>query len=105
MRPVVITAGAGAVTTAPVPLDRYLTPFQVTVACVVTGVVAYKLQYSYDDMFDTTITPTWWDDSDIPAGTAASAESAFDNPISGLRIVKASGSGSVTATINQAGAR
>lgn len=105
MRPVVITQ-TGAGQSAPVPLDRYLTPFSVTIGCVVTGTVSYKLQYTYDDVFNPPVAGiTWHDDTDIPAATTENAESSFNNTISAVRINQASGSGSVTATINQAGAR
>ncbi len=105
MRPVVITQATNDVSAA-VPLDLYLTPFQVTIGCTVTGVVSYKLQYTYDNPFTVAAGDiVWRDATDIPAGTTANAESTFDNPVAALRLNKASGSGSVTATISQAGAR
>ena len=106
MRPVVITTPGGAANTAAVPLDQYLTPFQVTVACVVNGTVAYSLQYTYDDVFNVAAgSVTWWTDSAIPVGTVANAETTYDNPIKAVRLSQASGAGTVTMTVNQAGVR
>ena len=75
-------------------------------ACVVNGTVAYSLQYTYDDVFN--IAPanvTWWTDSAIPVGTAVNAETTYDNPIKAVQLNQASGAGTVTMTVNQAGAR
>src|ERR1700744_706707 len=97
MRQVVLSQ-TGAGQSAPIILDQYIKDFQVTVSCVVTGTVAYSLQYTYDNVFNVA-SPTWWTDSDIIVGTAGNAETTFDNPVFALRINQASGTGTVTATV------
>ena len=106
MRPVVITqTNTGA--TVPVPLDLYIAPFMVTVRCKISGAPVYSLQYTYDNVFDTASgSIDWLTSLDMPAGTAASSEATFDNPISAIRLVIASvgnATDSVKMTINQAG--
>lgn len=107
MRPVTLStvAGVGAQTTSPVPLDLYLTPFSVAIQCVVAAPATYKLQYSYDDPFQTGGIVTWFDDTDIPAGSTTSLESTFNNAISAVRVNQSAGAGTVTMTVRQAGAR
>lgn len=105
MRQVILTQSADAAS-EPVPLDLYLTPFQVTIVTKVTGVVAYALQYSYDNPFTVAAADmVWFDDTAAPAGTTAAAQTSYDNPVAAVRINKAAGPGSVQATITQAGAR
>lgn len=105
MRPVIITqTGVGQST--PVPLDLYLTPFQVTIFTKVTAPATYGVEYTYDDPFNVPVGGlTWFVATDIPTGTTVNAEGTFDNPIRALRINQAAGAGSVIMTVNQAGAR
>ena len=71
--------------------DPSITPFNVNVAfALVTGPVSYKLQYSYDTLDDPTKTDndaTWFDSTEIPAATAASAAQQFTAPIARVRAV------------------
>lgn len=105
MRSVVITqTGAGQST--PVPLDLYLTPFQVLVATRVSGAATYGVEYTSDDPFNPPAGGlNWTASSGIPAGTTGIGEDTFDNPIRAVRLNQASGSGSSIMTVNQAGAR
>lgn len=90
----------GASTTASWNCDPSITPFQVAIATVVTGSVSYKLQYSYDvDTADAN--SDWFDSTTIPAGTTATKEQAFTSPIAKVRLVFASGTGSVKMTMLQ----
>lgn len=106
MRPVVITQTGAGQSTA-VPLDLYLTPFNVSLSTIVNGTVAYGIEYTFDDPFNP---PTggldWTVVGDIPTGTIAAGYATISNsPVRAVRINQASGSGSVTLTVNQAGAR
>ena len=106
MRPIVITQ-TGIGTTAPVPLDRYISPFEVTLRCVVSGNPVYGVQYTYDDVFS--VAPgsiDWLNSTAIPAGSTTSLQDNYDNPVSAVRI-NLTGVGaptdSVKMTVNQAG--
>jgi hypothetical protein len=85
--------------------DPSIAPFQVSIAAVLTGgPISYSLQYSYDTLDDPTLTDasaTWFDSTDIPAGTTASGEANFATPIARIRIVIVSITGSLKVTMLQ----
>lgn len=90
----------GASTKASWNCDPSIAPFQVSIVCVVTGSVDYKLQYSYDvDTADAS--SSWFDSATIPAGTTSTKEQQFTHPIAKIRLVFASGTGSVKMTMLQ----
>jgi len=94
----------GALTTQSWNCDPSIAPFNVGIACIVTGTVSYKLQYSYDTLDSPTATDSdasWIDSTTIPAGTATSKEQVFTTPIARVRLVFASGTGSVKMTMLQ----
>lgn len=77
-----------------------MTPFNVSVACVVTGTVDYTLQYTYDNLENV---GKVWDDTDISAKTA-DATKAFNAPVTGFRVKGNTGSeGTIVMTVLQAG--
>ncbi len=104
MRPVVITQ-TGAGTTAAVPLDRYISPFEVAVSCVEVLAAVYSLQYTYDDVFNPpgndASNITWVTDTTIPLLSAGNTQTNFNVPISAVRLVVVSGT--VRMTVNQSG--
>lgn len=108
MRPIVITQ-IGLGQTVPIPLDRYLTPFQVTARCVISGTPTYGLLYTTDDVFSVAAGAIDWQSSaDLPAGSQASGNASFDDkvPITALALnISAVGAptDSVKLTVNQAG--
>lgn len=94
----------GASTTVSWNCDPSITPFQVGIACIVTGAVNYKLQYSYDTLdgpLAADSDASWIDSTTIPAGTTGTKEQAFTTPIARVRLVFASGTGSVKMTMLQ----
>lgn len=94
----------GALTTPSWNCDPSITPFQVSIACIVTGTVSYKLQYSYDTLDDPKAADSaadWIDSTVIPAATATTKEQTFTSPIARVRLVFASGTGSVKMTMLQ----
>ena len=50
-------------TSAAIPMDTYVAPFQASVAVVMQGstVAECTIQYTLDNVFDSSITPYWWD--------------------------------------------
>lgn len=102
MRPVSGTV-VGAVNGSTVPLDYMIAPFQVSVGVVlVSGSVSYKLQYTYDDLYDAAVTPVWFDSIIMVAQTATSDVVINAGPVAAVRIVNA-GTGTVRYRIIQAG--
>lgn len=98
MRPVVISQ-TGAGSTNPVVLDYYGT-FNVGVACVVDGTVNYDVQLTWDDVQDSSVTPTWFDDGAL-AGETTSQYGAITTPCRAIRLTVNSGAGTVTMTVIQ----
>lgn len=101
MRPVVV-AKTGTGSSTLVPMDHYKTPFSVGIGCVVSGTVNYDIQHTFDDVQDATVTPTWFSHVTLAAATA-SANGNYAYPIKAIKILINSGTGTVTATIIQAG--
>jgi hypothetical protein len=85
--------------------DPSIAPFNVNVAAVlVGGPVSYTLQYSFDVLDDPLLTDsdaTWFNSSDLPAGTTASGQANFSTPIARIRVVIASITGSLKVTMLQ----
>ena len=108
MRPVTLTTSdaSGAAVASPVcPLDLYLTAFQVTLMTVVTGTVDYDLQYTQDDVYAGGYDPStgnWKTVTGVDGATAA-AEATLISPVTAVRILQNSGSGSVSCRVIQAG--
>lgn len=87
-------------------LDTSIVPFQASVSVVLSdgGSASYKLQYSYDALDSPTAVDsdaTWFDSTDIPAATAASAASVLSAPVARVRLVIASLTGTLKMTVIQ----
>ena len=107
MRP--IRVAVGSATTSPViPLDQYISPFNVSVGVALSAgaSLTYKVQYTYDDVFSPTFsaaTATWFDHSTL-TGKTASADGNFSMPVSAIRLnVTPYTSGTATMNVLQAG--
>ena len=101
MRPIVVRQ-TGAGSSSAVPMDHYQSPFNVGFAVVVDGTVNYTVQHTFDDIFDASVTPTWFNHPSI-ASQAANANGNYAFPVTALRVTVNSGSGPATMTIIQAG--
>jgi hypothetical protein len=101
MRPVVVSkTGTGSSST--VPLDHYQSPFNVGFGVVVEGTVDYTIQHTFDDIFNSAITPTWFSHPTV-AALAANADGNYAFPVRAIKILMNSGSGTATLTAIQAG--
>lgn len=97
------TTVSSATTSSPIPLDIKKNPFNVSVATVVSGTLTYKVQHTFDDVLDPTITATWFDHSTI-TGKTADQDGNYAFPVRAVRLnVTAWTSGSVSMTVIQAG--
>jgi hypothetical protein len=101
MRPIVLSQ-TGTGQTGAVPLDIDANPFNVGIGVVVSGTVTYTIQHTFDDVFDATVTPTWFDHASLAAATA-SADGNYAFPVTAVRVSVSAGTGTATATILQAG--
>jgi hypothetical protein len=99
MRPVTLTtsnASGGTVNSPTCPMDyNPSVAFNVGILCVVTGTVTYSIQHSNDNT-------NWFQDANIN-GATGNAETNYMFPVKFIRLQQTGGSGSVSASIIQAG--
>ena len=102
MRPITVNV-VGAVNGPTIPLDYKQTPFQVAIGVsLVSGSISYKLQYTYDDVFNPAVTPGWTDHALMTGKTAAFDTVINGAPVTAVRLVNA-GTGTLQGRIIQAG--
>lgn len=90
----------GAGSTDPIVINTNVTPINIGFAVIVTGTVNYSVQFSYDD--PTVGFTTWFDDATITSKTG-NEDGYLNFPITGLKVLVNSGTGSVTMKVVQAG--
>lgn len=103
MRQMVVSQ-TGAGTGATMPLDIHGRP-EISLQVAVDGTVNYTVQQTLDNVFDSSITPTWVNhpDTNLVAATATKQGNYAFVPAA-TRIVVNSGSGTARFTVVQAGA-
>jgi len=87
MRPISVTQ-TDVGNSNPVPLDLYLTPFNVTIQCVKSGGPTYTVQYTNDDVFAVGYNPTtgnWFDLAGITNAVADAVDSLI-SPVTAVRL-------------------
>lgn len=99
----VILSQTGAGTSAVAPLDIHGRP-DISLQVVVTGTVNYTVQQTLDNVYDTTVTPTWFDhpDANLVAQTV-NRQGNYAYVPAAVRLVVNSGSGTARLTIIQSG--
>ena len=87
-----------------IPLNQFETPFNVGFGVTVSGSAKFSVQHTFDDPFDTSVTPTAFDHSTV-SGKLAAIDGNYAFAIGAIRlaIVSASGSDSVTMIVRQVG--
>lgn len=104
MRAIVLTASDVAAS-AVAAMNLNATPFAVGFGVAVTGTVTYTVQHTFDDVYAPGFVPasaTWYSHSTV-AGATASADGNYAFPVRGIRVNITAGTGSVIATVLQAG--
>jgi hypothetical protein len=100
MRPQVISK-TSAGTTAWIPVDYKQNPFNVGFGVVATGTLTYDIEHTFDDIFDSTVTPTAFKHATV-VGQTASKDGNYSAPVRAVRLnVTAFTSGSATLTLLQ----
>ena len=95
------TTGVGASQT--VPLDQYLTPFNVSLSVVITGTVDVTVEFTFDDVFGDFPGPHSWVPHPDLTNISADADATFISPVSACRLLTNSGDGEAVLRIIQAG--
>lgn len=104
MRAIVLTATAVAATSV-AATNPNISPFNIGFGVVVTGTVTYTVQHTFDDVYASTFTPAtanWFSHPTVAAATT-SQDGNYAFPVRGIRVNLTAGTGSVVATILQAG--
>lgn len=87
-----------------VPVDRYLDPGYVSAAVVVAGTLDATVQYTLDDVFAGAPGPFSWLPFNGLTGITSTASNQTTGPVSALRLLINTGTGSGQLTVVQAGA-
>lgn len=90
----------GAGSTDTIVINTNTNPVNIGFAVIVTGTVNYSVQFSYDD--PSSGFTTWFDDATITSKTG-NEDGYINFPITGLKVLVNSGTGSVTLKVVQAG--
>lgn len=90
----------GSGSSSPVVINTNVTPVNIGFAVVVSGTVNYSIQFSYDD--PAVGFTTWFDDVTITSKTG-NEDGSINFPISAIKVLVNSGTGTVTLNVIQAG--
>lgn len=99
MRPIVFTKSSTG-TSAWIPLDYKQSPFNIGFGVVVSGTITYDIEHTFDDIFDTAVTPTAFKHSSLTAQTT-NKDGNYIVPIRAIRVNNTAGTGSTTVTLLQ----
>lgn len=95
------TSGVGA--SSEVPLDQYISPFNVSLFLGITGTVDVTVQFTGDDVFGDAPGPFSWTDHPNLTNITADDDATFISPVSACRLLTNSGVGEAVLRIQQAG--
>jgi len=95
------TNGVGA--SQEVPLDQYISPFNVSLFIGITGTVDVTVQFTGDDIFGDAPGPFSWTDHPDLTNVTADDDATFISPVSACRLLTNSGVGEAVLRIQQAG--
>jgi hypothetical protein len=104
MRPTNVTVSSQT-TSSTIPVDYRASPFKVSLGCKVSagGDVIYKVQHTFDEIFNATVTPVWFDHITL-VNKIASADGAYISPVRAIRLnITTWTSGSVEMEVIQNG--
>ena len=99
MRPQIFSI-TGTGQSAWVPLDYKQNPFNVGFGVVATGTVTYDVEHTFDDVFDSAVTPTAFKHETLVSQTT-NQDGNYAFPIRAIRLNNTAGTGTSTATLLQ----
>ena len=104
MRPVrVLLAGTG--TSSPVAMDKYISPFNVSLGLITGGTGDYTVQHTFDDYFNPPAGGAVWFNHSFLVNIGPNSDGNYTFPVSAIRLVCAAAgpSGTGTLVISEAG--
>jgi hypothetical protein len=102
MKPQVVTVSSQAAS-AWIPVDMYQTPFNIGFGVVLSGgaSLTYTVEHTFDDVFDSTVTPTAFPHASVASETT-NQDGNYAFPVRAIRLnVSTYTSGTATLTILQ----
>jgi len=105
MRQQQVAVSGASKSSAAIVTDTYISPFNVGFGVVITGVVSYSIQHTFDNP-QTVANPTWFFHPSTPSGTPVTAnlDGNYAFPVAAIKILtSASNSNTITLTVIQAG--
>lgn len=110
MKPVYVSV-TGVGSSSVIPMNHYVTPFNVGFGVVVSGTtttVTYTVQHTFDDVFSSSFNPStaqWFSHPTFTAITSATAaDGNYAFPVTGIRITgNATNTSTLTLKLVQAG--
>lgn len=101
------TTVTGVGVSAPIPLDNYISPFNVGFGTVISGTGTYNIEHTFDDVFSPTYVPAsgnWYIHTSF-SGVAAKGDGNYAFPVMAVRVnvLTSTASMVVSATFIQAG--
>lgn len=100
MRPVTVSK-TGVGQTAVVPINYMQRSFAVGFAVVVSGTITYTVEHTFDNVLDSSVTPTWFSHETL-VGQTTSQDGNYAFPIRAIRVNNTAGTGTTTLTVLQA---
>lgn len=96
MRPHTVTV-TGVATSNWIPIDYKQDPMNIGIGCViVSGTATYTVEHTFDDVFDSTVTPVAFANSGITAQTT-NKDGNYAYPIRAIRLNVTAGASPVVA--------
>lgn len=103
MRPVTLSQ-TGVGNSVPIPVDIYLTPFNVTLAVEVTGTVTYSVVWTTDDVWNIVAGSLNWNAAASNlTGATTNQIGSLVSPVSAVQLQVTGGTGTATLRVVQAG--
>lgn len=86
---------------AVIPLDYDQAPFNVGIGTYLsTGSATWSVQHTFDDLQNSSVTPTWFNNTGIN-GVTSNTDGNYAFPVSGIRLNVTTGSGTVVMDVRQ----
>ncbi len=100
----ITVAASSATVSGWIPLEQHKTPFNVGFGCVVSGSVSYRVEHTFDDVQNDSVTPTAFIHEDVSAASS-NQDGNYAFPVAAVRVaaVTAAMGGTITLTVRQAG--
>lgn len=99
------TSVTGIGVSKPIPLDNYISPFNVGFGAVVSATATFSIQHTFDDVFSPTYVPasgTWFNHPNFTSATAT-GDGNYAFPVMAVRLNVTASTGTVGLTLIQAG--